>query len=164
MKACGQEWSIDHLHGGVIDKCRDPVWYDGGVLSPTITRFLKYSSIGVSTFLFDLLLLWLLIEYAGANYLIAAAVAFVIAVSVNYIASRRYVFRGSLRQVGVGYVQFLLIAGAGLCFVVGAMYVLVEHLAVSYVVARIMVAVVTGFWNYLMNLYVNFQVAGRHHQ
>jgi putative flippase GtrA len=132
------------------------------MFSPKIQRFIKYSSIGVSTFLFDLCLLWIFIEVLKINYLIAAGVAFLIAVSINYVLSRRYVFRGTLRSVGAGYLNFLIIAGFGLLLVVGGMYVLVEFLALTAFLARVVIAAVTGLWNYLMNLYVNFKVAGNH--
>lgn len=125
-------------------------------------RFVKYTFVGITTFLFDLLLLWFFVEILTLDYLLSAGVAFIIAVTVNYILSRRYVFRGSLRSVGIGYVNFILIAGFGLLFVIVGMYILVKFFAFSYVGARIMVAAVTGFWNYLMNLYVNFKVAEKH--
>lgn len=125
-------------------------------------RFVKYTFVGITTFLFDLLLLWFFVEILTLDYLLSAGSAFIIAVTVNYILSRRYVFRGSLRSVGIGYVNFILIAGFGLLFVIVGMYILVKFFAFSYVGARIMVAAVTGFWNYLMNLYVNFKVAEKH--
>ncbi|MBP6881491.1 MAG: GtrA family protein [Candidatus Pacebacteria bacterium] len=132
------------------------------MFSPKIQRFIKYSSIGISTFLLDLCLLWIFIEVLEINYLIAAGVAFLIAVSINYVLSRRYVFRDTLRSVGAGYLNFLIIAGFGLLLVVGGMYVLVEFLALTAFLARVVIAAVTGLWNYLMNLYVNFKVAGNH--
>jgi putative flippase GtrA len=126
-----------------------------------IKRFFKYSSVGFSTFLFDLFLLYLLTDIIGMQYLVAAGIAFLVAVSVNFLFSRTYVFKGSEQGVGIGYAQFLLIAGSGLLFVVGAMYVLVGVLGVPYLLARVGVAAITGFWNYLLNLYVNFKVAGK---
>lgn len=132
------------------------------MFSPTIQRFLKYSGIGVCTFLFDLLLLYIFIDVYGIDPLISAGVAFVIAVSVNYVVSRHFVFSGTMRSVGTGYANFIAIASTGLLIVVGGMYVLVEILAIHYAISRIIVAGITGFWNYLMNLYVNFKVAGKH--
>ena len=124
-------------------------------------RFIKYSTVGFSTFLFDLVLLYVLIDVFDVHYLYSAGIAFLIAVSLNFIVSRKYVFKGSARSAKVSYVNFILIASIGLAMVVGGMYVLVSVLSVSYVVARVFVAGLTGIWNYLMNLYVNFKVAGK---
>jgi putative flippase GtrA len=112
--------------------------------------------------LFDLALLFFFTTVLNIHYLVAAGTAFLIAVSCNYLLSRRFVFKGTDRGAKVGYVNFLLIAGTGLCFVVGSMYVLVALLSLNYVFARISVAGLTGLWNYLMNLYFNFKMAGKY--
>lgn len=127
-----------------------------------IVRFARYSSIGAGTFLFDLALLYVLTDIFLIHYLYSASVAFLIAVSLNFVLSRKYVFKGSRRSTKVSYINFVLIAVVGLGLVVGGMYVLVTVCSVGYVVARIFVACLTGIWNYLMNLYVNFKVTGNH--
>jgi putative flippase GtrA len=123
-------------------------------------RFIKYSIVGTSTFLFDVLLLYLLVEVLMVQQVLASAVAFIIAVSINYTFSRRYVFKSTLRSVKVGYLNFAIIAIAGLLIVTGGMYVLTTIWSVHFLTARVLVAGVTGFWSYLMNLYVNFKVVG----
>lgn len=125
-----------------------------------LKRFFQYSTIGAGTFAFDLLLLFLFTDKLEMNYVLAVAVAFLIAVSLNYQLSRRFVFKGSVRGHAEGYVYFIGIALWGMLFVTGMMYVLVEWFAVYYLVARIVIAGVTGIWNYLMNLFFNFKVAG----
>ncbi len=131
-------------------------------MSPALIRFTKYGIVGSATFALDLCLLYILVDWFGLSYVLAAAVSFLFAVSINYVISRRFVFKQTLREVGEGYVHFILIALTGLLIVTGGMYLLVETFSVGYLMARLLVAVVTGFWNYLMNLYVNFKVAGKH--
>jgi putative flippase GtrA len=123
---------------------------------------MKYASVGVSTFLFDLFLLFIFIDAFAWDYVFATASAFLIAVSINYSLSRRYVFSGTLREIHSGYVVFILIALIGLGVVTGGMVVLVGILDWHYAVSRIVIAGIVGMWNYLMNLYVNFKVAGKH--
>jgi len=127
-----------------------------------VIRFFRYASVGFSTFLLDLLLLYVLIDLFLMNYVFAAGVAFLVAVSINYAISRVYVFKRSTRDVKTGYVNFLSIALVGLAFVMGGMYVLVSLYGFNYVISRVSIAGLTGFWNYLINLYVNFQVSGKH--
>jgi putative flippase GtrA len=128
---------------------------------PAVIRFLKYSTVGLGTFLIDLALLYALTEIFAIHYLYSAGIAFLIAVSINFVLSRRYIFKGSARSAKVSYLNFILIALVGLGLVTGGMYVLVSIFSMSYVLARIFVACLTGIWNYLMNLYVNFKVAGK---
>ncbi|MCA9365977.1 GtrA family protein [Candidatus Kaiserbacteria bacterium] len=131
-------------------------------MQKTIERFIKYTFVGTATFALDLLLLVFLTDYFKVPYLPAAGVSFLIAVSLNYVLSRRYVFRGSLRSTGSGYLNFLSIAVLGLLIVLAGMYVLVSLLGLPLLPSRLIVAAVTGFWNYLLNLFVNFKVAGKH--
>jgi putative flippase GtrA len=131
-------------------------------MSPTIKRFIKYSSVGISTFVFDLLLLYLLTDFFDLHYILAAGAAFIVAISLNYFLSRKYVFKGSARTIKSGYINFLGIALVGLLLVMGGMYVLVSVLSFNYIISRIGIAGLTGFWNYLINLFLNFNVAGKH--
>ena len=123
-------------------------------------RFFRYTLVGGSTFLLDLLLLSLCIDFFGLNSTLSAGVSFLIAVSINYRISQAWVFRGSQKgEISVAS-GFLSIALAGLGIVSVGMYLLTSLLHIHYLVARILVAFLTGFWNYLINLYINFKVAG----
>ncbi len=77
----------------------------------SLARFSKYSSIGVSTFAGDLLLLFIFTDIFGIHYIISAGLAFLLAVSMNYSLSRRFVFVGSDRSEKSGYILFMIITG-----------------------------------------------------
>lgn len=124
-------------------------------------RFIRYTAIGVSTFAFDLVLLWLFIDTLGVHYLTATAVAFLLAVSLNYVLSRRWVFRHSKRGLAFGYIYFIKFALIGLALTTGLMWVLVENTDLAVLVVRVLIAGLVGMGNYLANLYLNFKVAGR---
>jgi len=130
--------------------------------SPAFKRFLKYAAVGGSTFAFDLALLWLVTELLNVPYQASTAGAFLIAVSINYFVSRRFVFKGTLRRVHHGYLYFILFAFGGAAIVTGAVAFLVSFFALHYMVARIIVACFVGMGNYLFNLHFNFKVAGHH--
>ncbi|MFW5498219.1 MAG: GtrA family protein [Maridesulfovibrio sp.] len=124
-------------------------------------RFLRYTCVGGGTFLFDLALLYILTDGFNWPPAFAAGLAFLIAVSVNYLISRRLVFKGTAREFRQGYFGFLLIAGTGLIIVTGGMFLMVDILHGQYFICRILISLITGLWNYILNLYVNFRVAGK---
>jgi len=130
--------------------------------SAAMIRILKFSAVGLSTFALDLFLLYVLIDDCGWNYILATGVAFAIAVSLNYVMDRRWVFKGTLRSVKAGYVVFMAIGCVGAVIAMTGMSILVGVFHINYVFARIAIAGMVGAWNYLMNLYVNFKVAGKH--
>lgn len=130
--------------------------------SRALTRFLKYALVGGSTFAFDLLLIWIMTEFLTVPYWASTALGFVIAVSLNYLVSRRFVFKGTSRRMHHGYLYFISFALGGAVLITGAVALLVSLLSLHYLVARILVACVVGMGNYLFNLHFNFKVAGHH--
>jgi len=124
----------------------------------SLIRFLKYVLVGVSTFIFDLVLLYIFIDIFLWNYVIATGAAFAVAVSVNYFFSRRYVFKGTLRSFYTGYVAFMVIASMGIGLAMLGMALMVGVFNFRILDSRVVIAGVVGIWNYLMNLYVNLKV------
>ena len=128
----------------------------------TLYRFLRYSSVGVGTFLFDLAMLYILTSKFGVPYYISTAVSFFVAVSINYVISRRFVFGETERSWHTGYGYFLIVVLVGLAATTGLVVLLVTYAHLYYLLARILVAGVVGMGNYLINLNYNFKVAGIH--
>jgi putative flippase GtrA len=126
----------------------------------TYRRFLRYTVVGTSAFAFDLLLLSLFVDVLQQPVVPAAGVAFTIATAGNFLVSRYAVFQYSSRNVSTGFANFLLVAAAGVAFTMGCMYMLTQYTSVHYLVSRVVIAALVGMFNYLMNLYVNFRVAG----
>lgn len=125
-------------------------------------RFFKYSLVGGGTFLFDMALLLFLIYVVSVDYIIATPLAFLFAVSINYLISRNFVFRGTKRTIVTGFFYFIALAFSGAIITGSLVYAMVEYLALPIPVSRILAAGVVGIWTYLANLYLNFKVAGKH--
>ncbi len=126
-------------------------------------RFARNTTVGVLTFLFDLALLYVAVSVLGISYLIATPIAFLIGSSCGYVLSRRYVFKGTERSVHVGYVYFVGVALFGAAITTALVAVFVSSFALHYLIARTLVAGIVGIGNYLFNLHINFDVAGKHH-
>jgi putative flippase GtrA len=128
----------------------------------SIRRFGAYSLVGGGTLLFDLLLLAGLTSILHVPYYISTPISFLIAVSINYAISRKYVFKGTKRRVHHGYAYFAGISIIAALFITVAVAVLVTYIGIPFLIARVLVAAVVGIANYLLNLYLNFRVAGIH--
>lgn len=127
-----------------------------------IVRFLRYTLVGGSTFAFDLLLLYIVTTFLGVPYYLATPGAFLIAVSINYLISRSFVFKRTTRGHTVGYSVFILIALAGAVVTTLGVTVLVTYAGLYFMAARILTALIVGMGNYLFNLFFNFKVVGLH--
>ncbi len=122
-------------------------------------RFIRYSAVGVSTFLLDLGIVFTLVNGLKIFYLYAVAIGFIIGVSCNYFISRIFVFKGTKRTLYHGYFYFITAGVLGLMVVLVLTGILVSIFGVSLLIARVIVAGIVGYSNYLFNLYVNFRVA-----
>jgi putative flippase GtrA len=127
-----------------------------------IKRFIRYAVVGVSTLLIDLGLLYIATAIFHIPYYLSTAFSFFIAININYFISRAHIFKKSERKIHHGYVYFLGIAVCGAIATTGLVVVLVTYLKLYFLIARVLVAGVVGIANYLINLYFNFKVAGKH--
>lgn len=132
------------------------------IQKPAALRFLRYTLVGGSTLLFDLALLYLITTYLAVPYYIATPLAFLVAVSINYVVSRRFVFRGTERGHVHGYSYFITAALVGAGITTLGVTVLVAYAGLYFMLARVLTACVVGIGNYLFNLFYNFKVVGVH--
>ena len=113
--------------------------------------------VSVGIIALNLVLLWLLVEGAAMQELPAAAVAFIIANSVQYAFGRTWIFRGTERGLASGYVYYFINAGVGLAITLSLFWVLLEFTALHYLAARIIVSVFAGLTVFLLNATLNFR-------
>lgn len=114
----------------------------------SLKEFIKFCVVGFITFLLDYGLLFLLTEKLQINYLLSTALAFTIAVIVNYILCLFFVFTKSKN----GRKQFLLFIYAslgGLLLNQLSMWFLVEKLSIYYLIAKIISTIIVTIWNYI---------------
>jgi putative flippase GtrA len=131
-------------------------------IHPGSLRFVRYSLVGVGTFAIDLALLYVATSIIGIPYYISTPCAFLIAVSINYSISRRFVFGKTERTWHHGYMYFASVAIAGAMATTSLVAFLVSVWGLYYLTARVIVAGVVGIGNYLFNLFINFKVVGKH--
>ena len=108
-------------------------------------------------FLVGLGVLWLMVERAGMDPVLATGLSFLIANSIHYVFGRTWIFAGSERKVSTGYVLFLGNAVVGLIVTVGLFWVLTEFTPMNYLVARVIVSVFAGLAVFVLNAVFNFR-------
>lgn len=131
-------------------------------IPPATRRLLRYGGVGLATLSFDLTLLYVAVSVFGASYIYATPLSFLVAVSINYAVSRSIVFTGTRRQWRQGYLYFIGIALAGAFMTTLGVFLLSSRLGLYYLLARLLVSGVVGTCNYLVNLHLNFRIAGQH--
>lgn len=128
------------------------------IIPPFFRRFIMYSMVGVGTYLFDLLLIYLFKTYLNFPDALAVGLGFLIAVSCNFLISYLWVFKGTKQTKAKGYLYFLGIATIGLTVIVVGTLSVRAVFDLDLYVARTIVAGLVGILNYTLNAMFNFKM------
>jgi putative flippase GtrA len=124
----------------------------------TRIQLFRYIFVGGIAFIVDLTSLYLLTNYLGIYYLISAAIAFILGLSVNYLLSVNWVFnRRSFenRSFEFGIFAFIGFVGLGLNEVF--MWFFTQDLQIYYLFSKILAAIIILFWNFFARKYTLFK-------
>ncbi|WP_144097005.1 GtrA family protein [Croceicoccus sediminis] len=118
---------------------------------------LRNTVVSTGAFLLGLAALWALVALGGMDKVLATGITFLLAQTFHYTLGRTWVFRGTDRAVGAGYVIFLANSGIGLIITVALFALLMEYTAMHYLVARVVVSVFAGLAMFVANATFNFR-------
>ncbi|MEK7639454.1 MAG: GtrA family protein [Patescibacteria group bacterium] len=121
-------------------------------------RFIKYTTVGTGTYLFDVFLIYLFRTFGHLPDGTAVALGFIIAVSVNFLFSYFWVFQGTRRTKLLGYAYFVGLATIGLFIIVNGTLYLHQNLNLNLYLARTIIAGLVGTMNFLINTFFNFKM------
>lgn len=113
--------------------------------------------VSAGVFLIGLGVLWLLVEQAGMDEVIASGIGFAVGNTLHYVLGRSWIFRGTERGVASGYALFLINGAIGLTLTMVLMFVLLQITPLNYIVARVLVSVVAGLLVFVLNAVWNFR-------
>lgn len=111
-------------------------------------KFFHFCLVGAITFVIDYGLLYLLTEYLHCNYLLSSALAFTIAVIINYILCKKFVFQVQNKSKKA-FLLFVFTSIIGLGINQLCMWFLVEFLFWHYLLAKILATMIVTGWNYI---------------
>ena len=118
----------------------------------------RYTFVGAIAFAFDFGSLFALAHFGGVHYLVAAGIAFLIGLSVNYVLSIQWVF--TRRSIGDKRVEFLLFAGIGLAGLgLNELFIwlFTEIVGFHYLASKIASTVFVYLWNFFARKYSLFR-------
>lgn len=120
-----------------------------------LQQFLKFAVVGVIATLIDFIVLYLLYQFMGMNYLIATAIAFVIATVYNYWASMTFIFKSKYAegQKAQEFSLFLILSIIGLILTQLLMVVFVERGQLPVMISKIFVSAFVMVFNFMSRKY-----------
>ena len=131
--------------------------YFKGNTSNTIVQLFRYIWVGGLSFVIDYISLFLFTEYLHINYLISAAIAFILGLITNYQLSTIWVFNNSrLNNKFTEFTIFSIIGIIGLGLNEIIIYICSEFLNLYYMISKLISTVVVFFWNFMGRKYILF--------
>lgn len=118
----------------------------------------QYTTVGVATYVLDILLIYVFKNYLGLSDAAAVGFGFFIAVTLNFLVSYYWVFRGTVRTKRAGYVYFCTLAIVGLLVIIPSTLYVRDFMQIDIYYARTIVATLVGIVAFLINVFFNFKM------
>lgn len=120
--------------------------------------FVRFLIIGALSLIFSLLLLYVLVEWAGMHYLGATVVVFISANLISFALNKYRNFRTRNEYFFGEMGRYYLVMLSSLLLNLLLMYVLVDVWELWYFLAGIVSAIVLTVYNFLLHVYFSFRV------
>ena len=125
------------------------------LVGPLAARLRRFVTVGVFTAGVQMGALWLFVEGAGVNYILAALVAIELTIVLSYVLNNAWTFR-AMRNSGLleyllGLCKTNLVRGTAIPIQLAILYVLVEWRSVPYLAANAVAIVFSGIYRYVLD-------------
>ena len=124
----------------------------------TLIQLFRYTFVGGVAFIFDFGTLFILTEYFNVYYLISAAIAFLLGLTINYFLSIIWVFeKRTIKSKYIEFVIFALIGIFGLILNEFFIWSFTEILNIHYLFSKIISTVFVYLWNFFIRKFLLFR-------
>lgn len=121
-----------------------------------ISKFLKFGIVGCSGMIIDLGITYLCKEILRINKFISNGIGFILAATSNYFLNRIWTFNSQSEEIGVQYIQFMIVSTIGLAINSLSLYFFNEKLKWNFYLSKLVAIGITTIWNFFGNLLFTF--------
>jgi len=123
----------------------------------TLLQLFRYTFVGGFAFMVDFGTLFILTEYLHIYYLVSAAIAFLLGLTINYILSVRWVFNSrTMENRWLEFMVFAIIGLVGLGLNELFIWLLTEVFLIYYLLSKIITTAIVYFWNFFARKFMLF--------
>ena len=124
----------------------------------TLIQLFRYTFVGGFAFIFDFGLLYILTEYFNIYYLVSAAIAFLLGLTINYFLSVIWIFKNrSIKSKYVEFVVFALIGIVGLALNEFIIWFFTEIINTHYLYSKLISTALVYLWNFFIRKFTLFR-------
>jgi len=120
-------------------------------------ELIRFGAVGASGYIVNLVVFTLLVHAAGVDYIVAAVVAFVVALVNNFVWNRLWTFRAHDGHAGFQAARFVVVSLAAFALNLAVLYALVEGAGMAKVPAQALAIAAATPMNFIGNKLWSFQ-------
>lgn len=127
-----------------------------------IKMLVKFAAVGIAGVGVNMAV-YISLTNAGCNYLLAAIVSFLAAVTNNFIWNMIWTFRGRAAKKSLPrkYITFFVISVVNLAVNLAILHILVEFCLVRDITAQLAAIAITSVFNFTLNYLITFAESGK---
>lgn len=112
-------------------------------------QLIKFGIVGIIATSVDVGVLVLLKELLHVDVLLASAISFCVSVTVNYILSMSFVFKGKKQSKLREFVIFVFLSIGGLCLNQFILWIGVKFTSIYYLTVKLLAMVIVPIYNFI---------------
>jgi len=120
-------------------------------------EMMRYLLVGGSCAVFDMGLLFALVEFFHLWYLFSAILSFTMVSTFGYFGQKYFTFQNKSKNHRKQLFVFFVIAGIGLLINSASMFFFVSILSFWYILANAITKFIVLLWNFTANKYITFR-------
>lgn len=114
-------------------------------------KFLRFVLVGSLGYISSILIIYLLTEKLKLHYIISWQVAWFFSNLLTFSINKLYTFNSKKRNFGFEIWRYYLVNSSSLLFAIIGVYVMVEAFRVNYLMASVLVSLISLFYNFILH-------------
>ena len=112
-------------------------------------QLIKFAIVGVIAAFVDVGVLIALKELLNVDVLLASAISFCVSVTVNYILSMSFVFKGKKQSKLKEFIIFVFLSVGGLCLNQIILWIGVNFTSIYYLIVKFLAMIIVPIYNFI---------------
>jgi putative flippase GtrA len=114
-------------------------------------KFLRFVLVGSLGYISSILIIYLLTEKLKLHYIISWQVAWFFSNLLTFYTNKLYTFNSKKRNFWFEIWRYYLVNSSSLFFALIGVYVMVEAFRVNYLIASVLVSLISLFYNFILH-------------
>lgn len=114
-------------------------------------KFLRFVLVGSLGYISSILIIYLLTEKLKLHYIISWQVAWFFSNLLTFSINKLYTFNSKKRNFWFEIWRYYLVNSSSLFFAIIGVYVMVEAFRVNYLIASVLVSLISLFYNFILH-------------